>query len=64
MTTTEVLDEIMSKPRWYLDLGYSISNGKVMAMRYREGKLSLDKMEEIIAKAGYSVLSEKQWKKA
>lgn len=63
VSTTEAIESIMSKPRWYLDLGYSISNGKVMAMRYREGKLSLDKIEEIITKAGYTVKQEKTWQK-
>lgn len=63
MTTNEVFEEIISKRAWYHDLGIEPSNGKSIAKRYRDGKLTLDKIEEVIKKAGYNVKQEKLWQK-
>lgn len=63
MTTEEVFEKIISKRGWYHDLGYTYSNGSSIAKRYKDGKLSLDKIEEVILKAGYTVKQEKLWQK-
>lgn len=63
MTTKEAFEKITSEPRWYRQLGYTDSNGKVIDKRYRDGKLSIEKIEEVITKAGYTVKQEKTWRK-
>lgn len=63
MTTNQVFETIISQRAWYKELGFTASNGNTIANRYREGKLSIDKIEEIIRKAGYSVKQEKTWQK-
>lgn len=63
MTTNETFEKITSEPRWYRELGYTDTNGKTIDKRYREGKLSIEKIEEVIMKAGYTVKQEKTWQK-
>jgi len=63
MTTKEVFEKIISERAWYHALGIEPSNGKSIAKRYRDGKLTLDKIEEVITKAGYQVVQEKRWGK-
>lgn len=63
MTTKQVFEEIISKRAWYKDLGYTEAKGSSLANRFRNNKLSIDKMEEVITKAGYQVVQEKRWGK-
>lgn len=62
-STEEVFKKIVSESKWYVNLGYTESNAKSIAKRFRDGKLTLDKIEEVIKKAGYSVKQEKLWQR-
>lgn len=52
---------MISKRGWYNDLGINANAGNLMVNRFRQGNLSVDKMDEVLEKAGYRVLREKDW---
>jgi hypothetical protein len=62
MTTKEAFKDLISKRKWYADLGLSETAAWSLAKRINDGKdVSLDKMEELLEKAGYKVIQEKLW---
>lgn len=62
MTTKEAFGQLISKRGWYKELGINAGTANSWANYYRKGSyLSNEKMEEILKKAGYKVMSEKQW---
>lgn len=61
MTTKETFKAIISRRGWYQDLDIPVNTAKSLAKRFRDNQLSLDKIEEIIQKAGYTVKQEKLW---
>lgn len=61
MTTKETFKAIISRRGWYQDIDIPVNTAKSLAKRFRENQLSLDKIEEIIQKAGYTVKQEKLW---
>lgn len=61
MTTKEAFDNLIIKRGWYTSLGISENTGRSYAKRYREGKLPIEKVEDILLKAGYKVKQEKLW---
>jgi hypothetical protein len=62
MTTKEAFLQLVSKRKWYAGLNISEGAAWTLAKRVRDGELiSLDKMEEVLAMAGYQVVSEKVW---
>ncbi len=63
-TTKEAFAKLISKRGWYNDLGIGYAAGSSVAKRFKDGeKISTDKLEEILEKAGYKVLQEKLWEK-
>ncbi|MBC8053747.1 MAG: hypothetical protein H7Y13_11850 [Sphingobacteriaceae bacterium] len=64
MTTKEAFEELISQRAWYKDLGLSEKAASSLKTNFKEGKVSTDKMEEVLEKSGfYSVVVEKHWTK-
>lgn len=63
MTTREAFESLISKKGWYIDLEIGDSTGRSYSKRYRDGVLAIEKIEEILRKAGYTVKQEKLWEK-
>lgn len=61
MTTKEAFEKLISERGWYADLGLGDSTARSYAKRFRENKLPVEKIEDILEKAGYSVVQEKLW---
>ena len=62
MTTKEAFARLISKRGWYHDVGLTAPAGQSLAKRFKDGEsISLDKVEEILKKAGYTVICEKLW---
>lgn len=63
MTTDIIFEQIIGKRAWYLELEIPEGTANSYASRFRAGKLSVEKKEEILIKAGYLVKQEKLWHK-
>jgi len=63
MTTKEAFQQLIRQRAWYKTFGITEPAASNYANRFRSGKLPTDKMEEVLLKCGYKVVSEKQWKK-
>lgn len=63
MTTDKIFEQIIAKRAWYLELDIPEGTANSYASRFRAGKLSEEKKDEILIKAGYSVKQEKIWQK-
>jgi flagellar basal body rod protein FlgG len=60
-TTKEAVEMLISKRAWYKPLGLPEGTGRALAARYKSGEMTIDKMEELLTKAGLPVLQEKLW---
>lgn len=63
MTTKQAFEQLTSKRGWYKDLDMPEPEASSIKNRYKTGKLSIEKMEEVITRAGYKVIQEKKWEK-
>lgn len=63
MTTDKIFEQIIGKRAWYFELEIPEGTANSYASRFRAGKLSEEKKEEILIKAGYSVKQVKLWHK-
>lgn len=63
MNTIEAFNELTSRRAWYKNLGYSESFASSLKNRGKSGSLSVEKMEEVLLKAGYRIVQEKKWSK-
>ncbi|HEY0056279.1 MAG TPA: hypothetical protein VGB63_13060 [Pedobacter sp.] len=64
MTTKEAFEELISQRAWYKDLGLSEKAASSLKTNFKAGKVSIEKMEELLEKSGfYSVVVEKHWTK-
>jgi adenine-specific DNA methylase len=63
MTTTEAFEEMIRDKAWGKKIGLKPNTACMNITRYRSGKLSLEKIEELLSKSSYVVIQEKQWKK-
>jgi len=61
MTTIEAFENLISKKGWYSTLGIPDNTARSYSKRYKDGKLPIEKIEEILGKAGYKVVQEKIW---
>lgn len=61
MTTREAFQQLISQRAWYKPFGITDVAAWTYANRFRSGKLTTDKMEEVLLKCGYKVVSEKVW---
>lgn len=62
MTTKEAFQYILDNPELVEKLGLNQSTARSLRRRFKHGKVTIDKMEELIAAAGGVVKQEKQWK--
>lgn len=63
MTTKEAFEELINQRAWYKDLGIPETTATNLKYNFGLGKVSIEKMEEILEKAGYKVVHEKVWSK-
>lgn len=63
MTTKEAFLELTNERGWHVKIGLSDSTGRSYAKRFRDGKLSMEKLEAILEQAGYKVIQEKLWQR-
>lgn len=61
MTTHEAFKSLVSQRGWYTILNIPDNTARSYAKRFRENKLPIEKIEEILQKAGYKVKQEKLW---
>ena len=62
MTTREAFKHLISERGFYKKVeGLSESNARQIRKNFQEGKITIDKMEEILEKAGFKVKQEKLW---
>lgn len=61
MTTREAFEQLIRQRAWYVDLGITESIATNLKTNFKNGKVTLDKMEEILQKAGFKVVQEKLW---
>ena len=62
-TTKEAFKELISQRQWYNHLGFSPQTASSIKQRFKDGSLTIDKMEELLEQCGYKVAQEKLWMK-
>lgn len=63
MTTREAFEHLTSQRSWYVELNITKETAWALKDNYKKGKVTLDKMEEILTIAGFTVKQEKLWQK-
>ena len=63
MTTHEAFIQLINQRNWYQALEITREKAWSLAHQFKKGKLSLDKIEEVLKLAGFVVVVEKQWGK-
>ena len=61
MTKSEAFLALTSERGWYKDLGIPEKTANSAKVAFRNGKLSAEKIDEILKKAGYLIVVEEQW---
>lgn len=60
MTKSEVIQEIISTPKWYVGK-IKQQTASAIIKRFKSGALSEGKIKWLFAMYGYELLSEEQW---
>lgn len=63
MTTKEAFKELIDERGAYKTLGIPNSTLRSLRDNFKKGKVSIEKMEALLEKAGYKVIQEKLWEK-
>jgi len=63
MTTREAFAQLVERRGWHKDLGISDSAAYSAKNHFKSGDITIEKMEELLEKAGFKVIQEKQWAK-
>lgn len=63
MTTREAFEQLIRQRAWYKDLEISEPAAGALKDNFKKGKITIDKMEEVLVKAGFTVKQEKLWQK-
>lgn len=61
MTTNEAFKKIIEDKKTLDSIGINESTGRSLRKRFVEGKLSIEKIEEILVKTGFKIVQEKLW---
>lgn len=61
--TEELFNEVINTRAIHQDLGISSDNVRSLRRYHKEGKVTLDKMHEILKLAGYQIVQETKWSK-
>lgn len=63
MTKREAFENLTKERGWYKDLDIPEKTANSAKVAFRNGKLSSDKIDEILKKAGYKIVQEELWNK-
>ena len=63
MTKKEAFENLTAERGWYNALGIPEKTANSAKVAYRKGKLSADKIDEILTKAGYKIVQVELWSK-
>ncbi len=63
LTTKKALEELFSQKLWYKAFDMNRATAHSLLTRFKAGKLTQDKQDELLEKAGYKVKQEKLWEK-
>lgn len=63
MTTREAFEQLINQRAWYTDLEITEVTASALKSNFKKGKVTLDKMEEVLEKAGFTVKQEKLWER-
>lgn len=62
MTTNEAFKTLVDQRGWFSKVeGMNENTARTIRKRFADGGLTIDKMEELLVKAGFKVIQEKQW---
>lgn len=61
MTTKEAFSALISRRNWQSKAKIHKSTAASIERRFKEGGLSLDKIEKILSASGFKVVQEKTW---
>lgn len=61
MTTREAFEQLTKQRGWYKELDIPEGTASALKNHFKTGKITIDKMEEILERAGYRVIQEKKW---
>lgn len=61
LTTKQAFEQVIQDNKLMKKLGINYNTVKTWRLRLQDGHMTIDKMEEIITKAGFSVVQEKLW---
>ena len=62
MKTREAFEQLIMHRGWHKELDISDSTAWSLKHNFNKGTITIDKMEEVLTKAGYIVIQEKLWK--
>lgn len=63
MTTKEAFEQLIARRAWHKDLDITDSSAWSIKNNFKKGLVTIDKMEEVLMKAGFTVKQEKLWEK-
>ncbi|WP_231424024.1 hypothetical protein [Pedobacter sp. Leaf250] len=63
MTTREAFAQLVERRGWHRELGISDSAAYSAKNHFKTGEIAIEKMEELLEKAGFKVIQEKKWEK-
>lgn len=63
MTTREAFEQLIARRAWYKDLDITVSSAWSIKNNFKKGLVTIDKMEEVLMKAGFTVKQDKLWQK-
>ncbi|MBS7565084.1 hypothetical protein KHS38_11775 [Mucilaginibacter sp. Bleaf8] len=62
LTTKEAFKKLIDERGFHKKIpGLSESTGRSLRKYFNDGKITIDRMEEILLKAGFNVIQEKLW---
>jgi uncharacterized lipoprotein YehR (DUF1307 family) len=61
-TTREAFEKLISERNWHTKIeGLKPETGRTLKNSFKTGKITIDKMEDLLTKAGFTVIQEKLW---
>lgn len=63
MTTDEVIEKITGEYKWYHTGGMASSTAYNTLRRYKEGRITLNKLAEFLGRFGYQKVEDGKWEK-
>lgn len=63
LTRTQLMNILVEKRGWWKEIGLTEDQGNNYRTRLKKGKLSVEKIEEILKLAGYEIVQVELWAK-